>query len=141
MVQPVAVSSVANHVLDTLVEWGSILLYGLSVLFVFGLAIHTTVYLGYHLVFTQTYAGILTLLDPVMFLMMLAELLHTLALAIRTHHLPLRPLLTVIFMAVIRHAMVLASTSSLATADAAATAVGIVLLIGLLLKIPNHDAD
>ncbi len=140
MVQP-AVRSNASHVLDTLIEWGASLLYGLSVLFVFGLAIRATAYLGDHLVNAETYSGILTLLDPVMFLMMLAELLHTLALTIRTHHLPLRPLLALIFMALVRHAVVLASTASLATMGAAATALGIVLLTVLLIKIPSHDAD
>lgn len=133
MVQP-AVRSVATHVLEALVEWGSILLYALAVLFVFGLAVRTTGYLGHRLVSLQTYSGILTLLESVMFLMMLAALLHPLALAIRTLPLPLRSLRTLIFIAVIRNAVVRASTAPLPTAGAA---VGIAVLIGLLLKIPS----
>ena len=73
--------------------------------------------------------------------MVLAELLHTLSLTIRTHHLPLRPLLALVFMALVRHAVVLTAAPSLATANTAATFVLLVGLGLLLAKMPGRDAD
>jgi uncharacterized membrane protein (DUF373 family) len=86
--------------------------------------------------------AILAVLDPILLLIMLAELLHTLTLTIQTHHLPLKPLLALVWIALIRHGVVLAAlAASLATANAAATLAGIVILSAALAFLPAQDAD
>lgn len=128
----------ARHSLDQVIEWIASALYALAVLAALALATRTAIYFAFR-VLGAGYPQILLLLDPVLFLMMLAELLHTLSMAIRTHHLPLRPLVALVFMALVRHAVVLTAASSLATPDAAATMVGLVILVVLLGRLPARD--
>ena len=124
-----------------LVEWGAGALYLLTMLFVLVLAALLTKDLIQHLVHATSYASLVSLLNPMLTIMMLAELLHTIAWAIRTHHLPLRPLLALVFIAILRHAVVMASTSSLDSRDALATLIGLVALSILLAKMPAQDVD
>lgn len=130
-----------NNGINRLVEWAVGALYLLTVLFVLALAGKMALAVLHRLMLAATPAAIIRLLDPLLVLMMLAELLHTVALVLQTHHLPLRPLLALVFMAVLRHAVVLASTMTLASVNAAATLAGLVILTVLLLNIPSHDAD
>ncbi len=130
-----------HTLLDNLIEWSAASLYLIAVLFVIALAIRTVGWMISHLVLSWSYSGVLTLLDPLLFLLMLAELLHTLAITLKTHHLPLRPLLALIFMALLRHGVVLASTTHLNTGNAFATLIGLLIFTVLLEKVPSHDAD
>ncbi len=124
-----------------LVEWGAGALYLLTMLFVLVLAGLLAKGVILHLVRATSYASLVSLLNPVLTIMMLAELLHTIAWAIRTHHLPLRPLLALVFIAILRHAVVMASTTRLDSRDALATLIGLVVLSLLLAKTPARDAD
>ncbi len=125
----------ARHSLDQAIEWAASSLYALAVFGGLALAGRAALYVVVRVLW-MPYPHVLSLLDPVLFLMVLAELLHTLCLTIRTHHLPLRPLLALVFMALVRHAIVLTVGSSLATPDAAATMVGLVILVVLLGRLP-----
>ncbi|MCL5116335.1 MAG: phosphate-starvation-inducible PsiE family protein [Firmicutes bacterium] len=124
-----------------LVEWGAGGLYLLTMLFVLVVAALLAKDLILHLLRATSYASLVSLLNPLLTIMMLAELLHTIALAIRTHHLPLRPLLALVFIAILRHAVVMASTTRLDTRDALATLIGLVVLSILMVKMPAQDAD
>ena len=130
-----------RHTITRLVEWGAGTLYLLTMLFVLALAVLLAKNLIHHLVNAASYSSLVNLLNPVLTIMMLAELLHTIAWAIRTHHLPLRPLLALVFIAVLRHAVVMASTTRLDSRDALATLIGLVVLSILLAKVPAQDAD
>lgn len=125
-----------------LLHWSTDALYGLGILGILGVAVHIVWLLIRLLEHSVSYATLLTALDPLMLLLMLAELLHIMALAIQTHHLPLKPVLALIWLAFARHGVVLATTaSSLATANTAATFGGVVLFTMLLAWLHATDAD
>lgn len=124
-----------------LIESGVSALYLLTVLFVLAFAVVLARHLVQGLFRVGDPRALLTLMDPLLMLMMLAELLHTIALTLRTRHLPLRPLLALVFIAVLRHAVVLASTASIASIDAGATLTGLIVLSLLLVNLPAHDLD
>lgn len=130
-----------RHTIDRLVEWGAGALYLLTVLLVLGVSGRLAAHLIPALARARSSVALMGLLDPILLLMMLAELLHTVALTLKTHHLPLRPLMALVFMAVLRHTVVLTSTGSLASVDAAMSLGGLVALSLLLWRLPNHDAD
>lgn len=81
------------------------------------------------------------LLDPILLLVVLAELLHTLALTLKTHHLPFRPVMAVVFMALVRHAVVLVTTGPFASADGVLTLLALAGFSVLLSRLPAQDAD
>lgn len=131
-----------RQTITRLVEWGAGAVYLMTVLFVLALAGLLANQLIHQLLRAHTTQALIGLLDPLLILMMLAELLHTIALVIRTHHLPLKPLLALVFMAVLRHGVVLASTAPLASWDAAATLIGLIVLSLILVNLPaQQDAD
>ena len=126
-----------------LLQWSTDALYGLGVLSILAVAVHVVAVIV-HLLWMRSpsYAQLLTALDPILLLVMLAELVHTMTLAIQTHHLPLKPVLALLWLALVRHGVVMAATvSSLATANAGSTLGGIVVLSVLLAFLPTHDAD
>ena len=126
-----------------LLQWSTDALYGLGVLGILAMAGHVGGVIV-HLLWEQSpsYSQLLTALDPLLLLVMLAELVHTMTLAIQTHHLPLKPVLALLWLALVRHGVVLATTAaSLATANAGATLGGIVMLSILLAFLPTQDAD
>ncbi len=126
-----------NHLID----WGADGLYLLTVLCVLALSFRIVSNIIRILWRDPSYMEILSVLDPLLLLLMLAELLHTVALTLRTHHLPLRPLMALAFMAVLRHGVVLASTVSLASWNACATLLGLLALGTLLARLPAHNED
>ncbi|PSR25545.1 MAG: hypothetical protein C7B43_16700 [Sulfobacillus benefaciens] len=137
-----ALTSPARPWVIRLLQWSTDALYGLGVLSILGVAVHVMAVIGGLLIRPISYTALLTVLDPVLLLVMLAELLHTMTLAIQTHHLPLKPVLALLWLALVRHGVVMAATaSSLATATAGATLGGVVVLSGLLALLPAHDAD
>lgn len=126
---------------NRLTRWGVDAVYLLTVIAVLALAgrvVYSIIEILWH---APSYSAIVDVLDPLLFLLMLAELLHTILMALQTHHLPLRPLLALVLMAVLRHGVVLASTSALDTWNAAATLGGLFALTGLLAKLSSHNAD
>jgi hypothetical protein len=125
-----------------MLHWSTDALYGLGLLGILGVAAHIVWLLIRLLGHSVSYATLLTALDPLMLLLMLAELLHIMTLAIHTHHLPLKPVLALIWLAFVRHGVVLATTASpLATANAAATFGGVVLFTVLLAWLHVTNAD
>ncbi|NMP25027.1 phosphate-starvation-inducible PsiE family protein [Sulfobacillus harzensis] len=90
-----------RHTINRLIEWGVSTLYLLTVLFVLAFAAVLARHLMQGLFRAGDPRALLRLLDPLLMLMMLAELLHTIALTLRTRHLPLRPLLALVFIAVL----------------------------------------
>ncbi|WP_020374201.1 phosphate-starvation-inducible PsiE family protein [Sulfobacillus thermosulfidooxidans] len=105
--------------------WGIDMLYLLAVFSVLWLAIHVISTLAQRLMAPSPYGVLLTVLDPILLMMMLAELLHTIVVAFGTHRLPRQQLLALLWMALLRHAVVMTQTaSSIATPNAAATNIG-----------------
>ncbi|WP_053959534.1 phosphate-starvation-inducible PsiE family protein [Sulfobacillus thermosulfidooxidans] len=139
--EPESLTSPIRHVVNRLIIWGADGVYFLTVLCVLALSIRVVAGITKILWFAPSYAAMLSALDPLLLLLMLAELLHTVALTLQNHHLPLRPLLALIFIAVLRHGVVLASTMSLASWNAGATLLGILALSFLLAQIPPQNAD
>lgn len=138
---PMPTASPMRQVVNRITSWAVDGVYLLTVVCVLALAVRVVASIVRILWHAPSYAAILAVLDPLLFLLMLAELLHTIALALQTHHLPLRPLLALVLMAVLRHGVVLASTSALDTWNAGATLFGLFALSGLLARISAHDAD
>ncbi|MCL4493484.1 MAG: phosphate-starvation-inducible PsiE family protein [Firmicutes bacterium] len=124
--------------------WGIDILYLLAVLSIFLLAGHVVAAIALRLSLSHrsTYTVLLTALDPILLLVMLAELLHTIAVATQTHRLPKEQLMALLWMALLRHAVVLTQTApSLATPNAAATLGGLIVLTTLLGKRRRHGGD
>ncbi len=121
--------------------WGIDILYFTAILGIFLLAIHVIGTVFYHLSLSHqsTYAILLTVLNPILLLIMLAELLYTIASAIETHMVPLRQLIALLWMALVRHAVIMTQTApSLATPNAAATLAGLMVLSLWLGKWTHH---
>lgn len=89
-----------------------------------------------------SYAHLLTLLDPVLLLLMLAELLHSVSLALSTHHLPLKPFLALLWLATVRRLLVLITTAStFPLATIGPLFVGLLILSAVLVLLPAQSAD
>ena len=130
-----------HNILNHLLPWSIASLYIAAVLGVLALAwqtVHTIVSL---FIAADSYPAILQLLDPILLLLLLAELLNTLTITLQSHHLPLRPLVALIFVALLRHGVILISTTTLATSNALATLIGIIVFAVLLQKLPARDID
>ena len=98
---PMPTASPMRQVVNRITSWAVDGVYLLTVVCVLALAVRVVASIVRILWHAPSYAAILAVLDPLLFLLMLAELLHTIALALQTHHLPLRPLLALVLMAVL----------------------------------------
>ena len=128
---PISPVSPVRPWISRILIWGIDILYLLAVLSIFLLAGHVTDTVAQRLRLSHQspYAVLLTVLDPILLLMMLAELLHTIGSAVETHRIPHRQLMALLWMALLRHAVVMTQTApSLATPNAAATLAGLIVL-------------
>ncbi|WP_053958116.1 phosphate-starvation-inducible PsiE family protein [Sulfobacillus thermosulfidooxidans] len=89
-----------------------------------------------------TYGHLIGLLDPLLFLLMLGELVHTLHLALQTHHLPLKPFIALLWLAVIRRLLVVITTATSWNLTTLGLLVaGLLILSAMLVLLPNQSAD
>lgn len=89
-----------------------------------------------------TYAHVLTLLDPLLLLLMLAELLHSLSLALSTHHLPLKPFLALLWLAAVRRLLVVITTATtFPLVTIGPLFVGLLILSAVLVLLPAQSTD
>lgn len=137
---PLHSGSPIRPLVSRILLWGIDMLYLLAVLSVLWLAIHVISTVAQRLSMAPSpYDVLLTVLDPILLMMMLAELLHTIVVAFGTHRLPRQQLLALLWMALLRHAVVMTQTSlSIATPNAAATLSGLIILSMFLSDGPLH---
>ncbi len=88
----------------------------------------------------SAYTVLLVVLNSILFLLMLTELLYSMALALKTHMVPKEQLVALLWMALVRHGVVMTQTAhSLATPNGAATIVGLIVLGVWLDKKRQHN--
>ncbi|PSR29378.1 MAG: hypothetical protein C7B43_08535 [Sulfobacillus benefaciens] len=134
-------ASPMRRLVQRVIKWSADGLYLLTVMSVLALAVRVVTVIAHKIMATHPYPAVLSSLDPILTLLMLAELLHTVVLTFKTRHLPVKPLLALVWIALLRHGVVLATTTSLASANAVVTLVSVVILSVVLVYLPAHDAD
>ncbi|MCL4318343.1 MAG: phosphate-starvation-inducible PsiE family protein [Firmicutes bacterium] len=134
-------ASPMRRLVQRVISWSADGLYLLTVISVIALAVRVMAAVIHKIVVLKAYPAPLASLDPILTLLMLAELLHTVVLTLQTRHLPIKPLLALVWIALLRHGVVLATTTSLASANAVVTLLGVVVLSIVLVYLPRHDAD
>ncbi len=134
-------ASPMRQLVHRVINWSVDGLYLLTVMSVLALAVRVIAAIIHKILVVGAYPAPLSSLDPILTLLMLAELLHTVVLTLQTRHLPIKPLLALVWIALLRHGVVLATTTSLASSNAIVTLCGVVSLGVVLVYIPRHDAD
>ena len=114
-----------------LLIWTIDLLYLIVILSILFLAMHIlgSVLYDLSLFGHSAYTVLLVVLNSILFLLMLTELLYSMALALKTHMVPKEQLVALLWMALVRHGVVMTQTAhSLATPNGAATIAGLIVL-------------
>lgn len=90
----------------------------------------------------KSISGLIAVLNPVLYLVMLAELVHILLLSIKTHHITIKPMLALIWIALIRHTLVnISIEGSVYNWDVAVSIVWILILTIAIVHVPDQNSD